>query len=163
MQSSGKFVLLRKLLPKLKADGHRVLIFSQFTKVLDRTPHTPSPTLTRTRTQTRTRTLTLTLTLTLTKVLDLMSDILDAEGWRFERLDGSVSGTERQKARTTQPLPLARARPLSLTPTPTLTPTVPLPLPLTLTLTRRSTASPTRARTRSSSYCRRARAAWGST
>ena len=27
-----------------------------------------------------------------------MSDILDAEGWRFERLDGSVSGTERQKA-----------------------------------------------------------------
>jgi len=31
-------------------------------------------------------------------VLDLMSDILDAEGWRFERLDGSVSGTERQKA-----------------------------------------------------------------
>ena len=33
VQSSGKFVLLRKLLPKLKADGHRVLIFSQFTKV----------------------------------------------------------------------------------------------------------------------------------
>ena len=63
MQSSGKFVLLRKLLPKLKADGHRVLIFSQFTKVLD-----------------------------------LMSDILETEGWRFERLDGSVSGTERQRA-----------------------------------------------------------------
>jgi chromodomain-helicase-DNA-binding protein 7 len=63
VQSSGKFVLLRKLLPKLKADGHRVLIFSQFTKVLD-----------------------------------LMSDILETEGWRFERLDGSVSGTERQRA-----------------------------------------------------------------
>jgi superfamily II DNA or RNA helicase len=28
-------VLLDKLLPKLKAEGHRVLIFSQFTKVLD--------------------------------------------------------------------------------------------------------------------------------
>ena len=35
IQSSGKFVLLDKLLPKLKADGHRVLLFSQFTKVLD--------------------------------------------------------------------------------------------------------------------------------
>ena len=33
--SSGKFVLLQKLLPKLKREGHRVLIFSQFTKVLD--------------------------------------------------------------------------------------------------------------------------------
>lgn len=30
--SSGKFVLLQKLLPKLKREGHRVLIFSQFTK-----------------------------------------------------------------------------------------------------------------------------------
>ena len=27
--SSGKLVLLDKLLPKLKADGHRVLVFSQ--------------------------------------------------------------------------------------------------------------------------------------
>ncbi|KAL1508490.1 hypothetical protein AB1Y20_004591 [Prymnesium parvum] len=35
VQSSGKFVLLQKLLPKLQAEGHRVLIFSQFTKVLD--------------------------------------------------------------------------------------------------------------------------------
>ena len=43
VQSSGKFVLLRKLLPKLKADGHRVLIFSQFTKVLDLTSDTPNP------------------------------------------------------------------------------------------------------------------------
>ncbi|KOO24287.1 associated with tfs and helicases family protein [Chrysochromulina tobinii] len=35
VNSSGKMLLLDKLLPKLKADGHRVLIFSQFTKVLD--------------------------------------------------------------------------------------------------------------------------------
>jgi chromodomain-helicase-DNA-binding protein 7 len=35
VQSSGKLVLLDKLLPKLKADGHRVLLFSQFTKMLD--------------------------------------------------------------------------------------------------------------------------------
>lgn len=32
---SGKFQELDKLLPKLKADGHRVLIFSQFTMMLD--------------------------------------------------------------------------------------------------------------------------------
>ena len=33
--SSGKMVLLDKLLPKLKANGHRVLIFSQMVKMLD--------------------------------------------------------------------------------------------------------------------------------
>ncbi|GAB0093445.1 SWI/SNF-related matrix-associated actin-dependent regulator of chromatin subfamily A containing DEAD/H box 1 homolog [Sergentomyia squamirostris] len=32
---SGKFALLDQLLPKLKKDGHRVLIFSQFTIMLD--------------------------------------------------------------------------------------------------------------------------------
>ena len=32
---SGKMVLLDKLLPKLKADGHKVLIFSQFKMMLD--------------------------------------------------------------------------------------------------------------------------------
>ncbi len=32
---SGKMVLLNKLLPKLKREGHRVLIFSQMTKMLD--------------------------------------------------------------------------------------------------------------------------------
>jgi len=35
IESSTKFALLDKLLPKLKADGHRVLIFSQMTRVLD--------------------------------------------------------------------------------------------------------------------------------
>lgn len=33
--SSGKMVLLDKLLHKLKADGHRVLIFSQMVRLLD--------------------------------------------------------------------------------------------------------------------------------
>lgn len=33
--ASGKFVLLDKLLPKLKKEGHRLLIFSQMTKLLD--------------------------------------------------------------------------------------------------------------------------------
>ena len=35
IQSSGKMVLLDKLLPKLKNDGHKVLIFSQFRIMLD--------------------------------------------------------------------------------------------------------------------------------
>ncbi|GMR53353.1 hypothetical protein PMAYCL1PPCAC_23548, partial [Pristionchus mayeri] len=33
--ASGKMVLMEKLLPKLKQDGHKVLIFSQMVKVLD--------------------------------------------------------------------------------------------------------------------------------
>lgn len=35
VRTSGKMQLLDKLLPKLKATGHKVLIFSQFTTVLD--------------------------------------------------------------------------------------------------------------------------------
>jgi chromodomain-helicase-DNA-binding protein 4 len=35
IEASGKLQLLAKLLPKLKARGHRVLIFSQFKLVLD--------------------------------------------------------------------------------------------------------------------------------
>ncbi|CAI2322283.1 unnamed protein product [Caenorhabditis sp. 36 PRJEB53466] len=35
IQSSGKVVLIEKLLPKLRKDGHKVLIFSQMVKVLD--------------------------------------------------------------------------------------------------------------------------------
>jgi len=35
IKSSGKFVLLSKLLPKLQSGGHKVLIFSQMVRVLD--------------------------------------------------------------------------------------------------------------------------------
>ena len=35
VSSSGKLMLLDKLLPKLRAAGHRVLIFSQMVRVLD--------------------------------------------------------------------------------------------------------------------------------
>ena len=46
-QASGKYVLLDKLLPKLKTEGHRVLIFSQMVKTLDIDPApntNPTPT-----------------------------------------------------------------------------------------------------------------------
>ena len=61
--SSGKLQLLDKLLPRLKAGGHRVLIFSQ-----------------------------------MTRVLDVLEDYSRSRGHSYERLDGSVSGTERQRA-----------------------------------------------------------------
>jgi chromodomain-helicase-DNA-binding protein 7 len=35
VSASGKMLLLSKLLPKLRAEGHKVLIFSQFKLVLD--------------------------------------------------------------------------------------------------------------------------------
>ena len=35
MEASGKFLLLDKLLPYLKARNHRVLVFSQMTRMLD--------------------------------------------------------------------------------------------------------------------------------
>jgi chromodomain-helicase-DNA-binding protein 7 len=35
VRSSGKLVLVDKLLPKLRAEGHKVLIFSQFVRMLD--------------------------------------------------------------------------------------------------------------------------------
>jgi SNF2-related domain/Helicase conserved C-terminal domain/F/Y rich C-terminus/F/Y-rich N-terminus len=39
IRSSAKFILLDKLLPKLKEQGHRVLIFSQMVRVLDLLEH----------------------------------------------------------------------------------------------------------------------------
>ncbi|KAH0798843.1 SNF2 family N-terminal domain containing protein [Histomonas meleagridis] len=35
VESAGKMILIDKLLPKLKADGHKVLIFSQMVRILD--------------------------------------------------------------------------------------------------------------------------------
>jgi superfamily II DNA/RNA helicase len=61
--SSGKMVLLDKLLPKLRQEGHKILIFSQ-----------------------------------MVKMLDLISEYCEFRDYRFERLDGRVRGTERQKA-----------------------------------------------------------------
>merc|ERR1712045_435509 len=62
-KASGKLVLLSKMLKKLKAEGHRVLIFSQ-----------------------------------MTKLLDLLEDFLEGEGYKYERIDGSITGTLRQDA-----------------------------------------------------------------
>ncbi|XP_078284169.1 chromodomain-helicase-DNA-binding protein 3-like, partial [Rhinoraja longicauda] len=63
IKSSGKLTLLQKMLRKLKDGGHRVLIFSQ-----------------------------------MTKMLDLLEDFLDYEGYKYERIDGTVTGGMRQEA-----------------------------------------------------------------
>jgi len=63
LKSSGKLVLLHKLLPKLKQEGHKVLIFSQF-KVM----------------------------------LDIIEDYLSLTQFKFERIDGSITGHKRQSA-----------------------------------------------------------------
>jgi chromodomain-helicase-DNA-binding protein 7 len=63
IQASGKLVLLDKLLPKLKADGHRVLIFSQ-----------------------------------MKRVLDILEEYCRFRAHQYERLDGGVTGNDRQAA-----------------------------------------------------------------
>ncbi|XP_077444255.1 chromodomain-helicase-DNA-binding protein 3 isoform X3 [Stigmatopora argus] len=62
-KASGKLTLLQKMLRKLKEQGHRVLVFSQ-----------------------------------MTKMLDLLEDFLDFQGYKYERIDGGVTGALRQEA-----------------------------------------------------------------
>jgi SNF2 family DNA or RNA helicase len=63
IMSSGKMVLLDKLLPKLRQEGHKILIFSQ-----------------------------------MVRMLDLIAEYCEFRTFPYERLDGRVRGTERQKA-----------------------------------------------------------------
>ncbi|XP_045783781.1 chromodomain-helicase-DNA-binding protein Mi-2 homolog isoform X2 [Maniola jurtina] len=63
VKASGKLVLMSKMLRKLKEQGHRVLIFSQ-----------------------------------MTKMLDILEDFLEGEGYKYERIDGGITGTIRQEA-----------------------------------------------------------------
>ncbi|CAJ0965693.1 unnamed protein product [Ranitomeya imitator] len=63
IKSSGKLLLLQKMLRKLHEQGHRVLIFSQ-----------------------------------MTKMLDLLEDFLDYEGYKYERIDGGITGSLRQES-----------------------------------------------------------------
>merc|ERR1719327_426610 len=63
IKACGKLTLLTKMLKQLKAEGHRVLIFSQ-----------------------------------MTKMLDLLEDYLDGVGYKYERIDGGITGSMRQEA-----------------------------------------------------------------
>lgn len=61
LDASGKLQLLDKMMVKLKEQGHRVLIYSQFQHMLD-----------------------------------LLEDYLTYKKWNYERIDGRISGAERQ-------------------------------------------------------------------
>uniref|UniRef100_F7ENN8 Chromodomain-helicase-DNA-binding protein 4 n=1 Tax=Ornithorhynchus anatinus TaxID=9258 RepID=F7ENN8_ORNAN len=63
IRAAGKLLLLQKMLKNLKEGGHRVLIFSQ-----------------------------------MTKMLDLLEDFLEHEGYKYERIDGGITGNMRQEA-----------------------------------------------------------------
>lgn len=62
-KASGKLELLEKMLRILKKQNHRVLIFSQ-----------------------------------MTKMLDILEDFLDGAGYKYERIDGGITGNLRQEA-----------------------------------------------------------------
>ncbi|XGW08722.1 hypothetical protein V3C99_011215 [Haemonchus contortus] len=63
IKNAGKFVLLQKMMRKLREGGHRVLIFSQ-----------------------------------MTMMLDILEDFCEVEGYKYERIDGSITGQARQDA-----------------------------------------------------------------
>ena len=63
IRSCGKLDLAAKMLRKLNDQGHRVLIFSQ-----------------------------------MTKMLDILEDFLENEGYKYERIDGGITGAQRQEA-----------------------------------------------------------------
>ncbi|XP_035230728.1 chromodomain-helicase-DNA-binding protein Mi-2 homolog isoform X3 [Stegodyphus dumicola] len=63
IKACGKLLLLQKMLRKLNEEGHRVLIFSQ-----------------------------------MTKMLDILEDFLEAEHYKYERIDGGITGSQRQEA-----------------------------------------------------------------
>ena len=61
VDACGKLKLMEKMLARLKERGHRVLIFSQ-----------------------------------MTKLLDLLEDFLEHKSYKYERIDGGVTGLDRQ-------------------------------------------------------------------
>lgn len=63
VKACGKLELMSKMLRHLKKEGHRVLIFSQ-----------------------------------MTRMLDLLEDFLEFEGYKYERIDGQITGGMRQEA-----------------------------------------------------------------
>uniref|UniRef100_A0A6B2KW73 Uncharacterized protein n=1 Tax=Arcella intermedia TaxID=1963864 RepID=A0A6B2KW73_9EUKA len=63
IESSGKLVLIDKLIPKLMADNHKILIFSQ-----------------------------------MVGILNILEDYLKIRNMKYERIDGSIRGSDRQAA-----------------------------------------------------------------
>jgi SNF2 family DNA or RNA helicase len=84
VKSSGKMVLMEKLLHKLFVDGHKVLVFSQSTL---------RPSL-----YEKKITLAHALFSPVVRALDLLEELLKLKRYRYERLDGSTSSSSRAHA-----------------------------------------------------------------
>jgi chromodomain-helicase-DNA-binding protein 7 len=89
VKSSGKMVLMEKLLHKLFLDGHKVLVFSQSTchsatnealTVFDSRPYSSVSGF------------------AVVRALDLLEELLKLKRYRYERLDGSTSSSSRAHA-----------------------------------------------------------------
>eukprot|EP00798_Chlamydomonas_sp_ICE-L_P016466 gene16466-22688_t len=94
LKSSGKLELVDKMVSRLIPKGHRILIYSQFTRALDILEdwlhgwrwgfqHIDGSVPGAERQFTRT--------------LDILEDWLHGRRWGFQRIDGSVPGAERQR------------------------------------------------------------------
>ena len=93
IRASGKLLLLQKMLKNLKEGGHRVLIFSQVTKSRS------SYVLEKLCRQRGISWMNFSLSLfQMTKMLDLLEDFLEHEGYKYERIDGGITGNMRQEA-----------------------------------------------------------------
>lgn len=94
--ASGKMVLLDKLLPKLQSEDHRVLIFSQFKTMLSLLEELLQVSGAGMRAAAST------LQWRASRVVARRSfrvcDPAQARGYKYERLDGSIRGNERQAA-----------------------------------------------------------------
>ena len=62
-KACGKLILMQRMLRQLADQGHRVLVFSQ-----------------------------------MTKMLDILEDFLEGENYKYERIDGGITGSLRQEA-----------------------------------------------------------------
>lgn len=81
IKAAGKLVLLSKMLKKLREQGHRYTVndrfkitsmFNCFYRVL--------------------------IFSQMTKMLDILEDYLEGEGYKYERIDGAITGSARQEA-----------------------------------------------------------------
>ena len=84
LHGSGKLVLLDKMLKRLKETGHRVLIFSQMTRLLDILegsfePYSQTTTFAQKNLKKKS-----------------FQEYMRFRGYRFERIDGRVTGSDRQ-------------------------------------------------------------------
>lgn len=100
IRASGKLLLLQKMLKNLKEGGHRVLIFSQ----VYGEKHLSLEYLFWERSLLIWYPLALHSSgwyfsdMQMTKMLDLLEDFLEHEGYKYERIDGGITGNMRQEA-----------------------------------------------------------------